>query len=120
MATNTINHQGLIISLIILILMSLTCHISNLYHYITKKWERFGNLSKYNEISHHNLNDCTGLPCDKIMEESHPDIPCEMLEKCMGKKKGLHPEHEKILLLTKLRLAGLEVVNRELKKMNLN
>ena len=91
MATNTINHQGLIISLIILILMSLTCHISNLYHYITKKWERFGNLSKYNEISHHNLNDCTGLPCDKIMEESHPDIPCEMLEKCMGKKKGLHP-----------------------------
>lgn len=107
-----INHQGLLIALLILVLMSLSCHISNLYHYITKKWEKFTNMSKYNEITHHNLNDCSGIPCAKILEESHPDIPCEMLKKCMGAQNTLDPEHEKILLLTKLRLAGNEVMNR--------
>jgi hypothetical protein len=116
MASNNINHQGLLIALLILALMSFSCHISNFYYYISKRWERFGDMSKYNEITYLNLNDCSGIPCDRILEESHPGVSCEMLEKCIGKKKALDPEHEKILLLTKLRMAGREVMNRGVRK----
>jgi hypothetical protein len=113
MTSNAINHQGLLISLFILAMMSITCHITNLYYYLMKKIEHFGDMSKYNKISHYDLNNCTGLPCDKISEESHPDIPCNILEKCMGKQKSqLDPESEKILLLTMLKMTGKTVMNR--------
>lgn len=117
MASNTINHQGLLIALLILAAMSLSCHLSHLYHYITKKMEKFNNMSKYNEISYHNLDDCSGLPCSEILTDAHPDIPDNLKENCKNKKKGINPEQEIILLLTKLRMAGKEVMNRGIDKM---
>jgi len=111
MASKTTVHQGLFIALLVLLCMSLSCHLSHLYHYITKKMEKFNNMSKYNEISHHNMNDCSGLPCSEILSDAHPDIPNNLKENCKG-KKGIDSEQEIILLLTKLRLAGKEVMNR--------
>lgn len=115
MASNTINHQGLLIALLILAFMSLSCHLSHLYHYITKKMEKFNNMSKYNEISHHNLDDCSGLPCSEILADAHPDIPDNLKDSCKG-KKGVDSDQEIILLLTKLRMAGREVMNRGIDK----
>jgi len=82
MKTKIEQHEGLLIGLCILAVMSLVCHISN-YLYPRKYKckggscintiigrERFnsGDMSRYNQINHLDLRKCTGLPCAEILK----------------------------------------------------
>lgn len=129
------NHQGLLIGLCLLVSMSLICQISN-YFFPKKKQcvgkclmekimlEKFNDnksYKKFNTIKYLDLDECIGLPCSKIMNESHPDIPCNVYKRCKGQMQGqrkkllkdrLSPDDLKILYLTMYTLSGDEAITR--------
>ena len=84
--------EGLIISIIILILLMLICHISNFIYDITKK-NKFENLpismlnnplaTQYNAINYD--NQCSKLaPCNQLNEAA---LPCTIISECSKKNK---------------------------------
>lgn len=142
---NIKNNMGLLFALLVLIMMSLTCHIKHMWNNWTKKnvsrnnnvsrlnnvsrtnnMERFqltgdipsdDDIERYNRINYLDLDKCTGLPCSRIREEDHPDIPCSMYKKCFQTVEADMPyqlsEEDKMLMyLVAYGEAGLESMGR--------
>ena len=145
-------HGGLLVALILLVIMSLSCHISKIIKNLkntdkniehrkhfnnnntiekvfmskeNKKKESFYddiNYDKFNKIKYLDLDECVGLPCSNVLEESHPDIPCNIYKKCSQSYSGdfdnnhllngLTEEQKKILYLTLFVESGIETMGR--------
>ena len=145
-------HGGLLVALILLVIMSLSCHISkiiknfknnekNIEHrkhfknnntieqiFMNKEKQKkesfYDNLNndKFNKIKYLDLDKCVGLPCSNVLEESHPDIPCNIYKKCSQSYSnnsnnnllldGLTDEQKKILYLTLFVESGIESMGR--------
>lgn len=130
------NHQGILIGLCILVSISLICHLSNYLFPKNKECkercllarllkEKFGDqnpMSRYNTINYLDLDECVGLPCSRVLNEDHPDIPCNVYKRCLntlksgrsGKRK-LTDDELKILYLTLYNLSSDEAISRRIR-----
>ena len=137
---NIKKHNGILYCLLVLVLMSLSCHISNFLFpkgcckninhqkksnkIINNMMEKFNSpryndndMKRFNKINYLDLDECTGLPCSRIREENHPDVPCNIYKQCYQTVEAdtpfkLSDEDKMALTLLIYGEAGLEAMGR--------
>lgn len=87
-----LNSDGVTISILILILMILTCHSMN-YLFPKNKFENVPQTTNYNTIYYSNKK-----LCDSVNKEKQPKIPCDVLSSCIDQKE----EEKKIVKMGSL------------------
>jgi len=123
-------HQGLLIGIILLVIMSIICQLTNLLDYkdnffdlskemsIFKPYEgSMEDLNKLNDINYVNITNCKQQPCAAI-REPHAKIPCSLLRECGLINKAdlpysLSDTDLKVLMLSTYHDVGREISDRK-------